>query len=611
MCNVHLHFMTTYPCRLQQHPPAITTTNALHRINSAVHASIALVSGNAVQPSAYHQQSMHRPKSNINVHLVLVSSGNDAENTSRNEYSSYGSGESVLQKQQESIDALSDLAIGHGIILDALLFYPIQKTIIMPEYDQMHLSLLLLTQNTGGMVLIHQTTNFFLHHDTDDMPSSSNLSMLLTRDVMDVCTVHVMTSPGLKISEISGPLSILSIAGQQQPEWKESYGPLSRRFRRRNTWSYVCNPPNAYQSALLVLQCTAAVDQRLATQPPPFLSLQAVMTWKRNDGTLVERVITKKMLPATYYDAASCIDSTATAVFMSKAIATEAIEGEASQHKMQAEALRKALQATLHRIAYDHGDPDPSSEGWFRGPSRYFLPRGTISLAQAMYLLDTRVLGTMNELWDSKGNGALLASAALKRQLLYQLLVNAPCGIAENMACPSLYVALPTNESATVKLARVLAADIALLLSRGAILDTGCTVYVWNGLVRDSTASQQNINCVCMDHAQNLARSRIPHANVVVICGDIVEDKIAPNSTAAQLPYNKMLQRIFYEYLIPISFDDADIRLQLLPVLPLFPKEDIDAAIDVAHALWALNRVTLYQWLKKNAIVLPPAALEA
>lgn len=239
----------------------------------------------------------------------------------------------------------------------------------------------------------------------------------------------------------------------------------------------------------------------------------------------------------------------------------------------------------LKAISMDYGDPATTSQGWFTGPTRYFLPRGSLPLAEMAYLIDQHIL----QFGKSIDNGG--------RACFFQLLLSSTFGLAKHMCLPKLHVLLPGPRTTArpefvpglagpaLELQAVPPVDLALFLSTAAVLDCGTAVYILHQDQMD-----ERILEACLQLAQHIACSRQPHADVL-------------NVTKGSAAHQAVL-----EVIRPIVADNNDLRWRQLPLLHGFSTGEIEMGVEKA-ASCMVPRPSLCQWLRRQNVLLPPAAI--
>jgi len=190
------------------------------------------------------------------------------------------------------------------------------------------------------------------------------------------------------------------------------------------------------------------------------------------------------------------------------------------------------------------------------------------------------------------------------REVFFQGVVSSDFPVAERMCIPKLHVILPSarqghNENPGQALHCTLAGpalelqfvppvDLALFFSIAGVLDCGLVIYIWLGKLLEGSTEQRILEA-CRRLAQEIACSRAPEADIVVVKQDTRDE------------------RAVLQHLIPICSDLPDIQLRQLPILPGFSKNEIAAAVAVGDS--SEGHSSLYQWLYNNDTLYPPSEI--
>jgi hypothetical protein len=447
----------------------------------------------ATQPAG---QDMERARAAPGAHLVLLSAASDLGAPSPDADPEEEAPEDAAAEAAAFLEDVAAGAVANGVVVDALTAGP----------AGLAAKLSVLVQGTGGLALAHRGA-------ASGLPTT--LAAALVRGAGMCCGLEVRCGAGLAVAAALGHLSPLCLGGEPSDEWREANDGAAppRRMRDRQTWHYVASAPEAGQAATLLLEGGAAPASAR------HVYLQVALSWARPDGAAVRRVATKRLrVAADADDAAAALDAGAAAVVLAKTIAAEALHRGAAGGRAQAEILRRGLARRLRDFAERHGEPDDSSSGWISGPSRHFLPRGAMPLAQAAYALTHGPL---------LGRRLGAPGAAAAREARLAQLLTAQLAAAWRLARPALYVMLPPARRAAgapgaldalagpaLELQRVPAFDLALMLSEAAVVDAGTALYVWLGA---GAEARPRVADACAHLAARLAAGRCPAPDVVEV----------------------------------------------------------------------------------------------
>ena len=503
-----------------------------------------------------------------------------------------------------------------------------------------------LAQGTGGVVVPHAAVGAAM---------ASNLAASLVRDVGGSCVIEVRCSLGMRLDHATGAVVPLTAAGvplnhDHHPQEEISTNSNNNNIKRglaMNVWTYLANPPEMHEAVALVLSTTPAV----ASQRYLYIQCAAVWSRSRNHegttgdgadvnsaqqqqpqhfGTTHTRIVTKRLVaPLTQRQGgadsgAEGVLWDATAVLLFKQIAADALQKDAAHKRLQAEIIRRSIGRGVATLAAELGRPDAASRGWFRSQTRHELPVGSLLLAQGAFFLENRVLQR-----DGGGGAAQLTGNADCREMFLSTLMTASVDVATLMCRPELFVLLqPLGSSSTTKnnvenddntcttststtfvgqysgpaleLHKVPSVDVALFLSRAAVVDAGNVVYVWlSSAAAVGFNQQQRVIETCLSTAQAAACSRFPQADVVVV------DQGGGASTLVQ-------QRQVLARLTPIAGDAVEVQMkQLGQLLCALGREEIEAAAEEVKMVMdggdidTDESVTLTGWLRKQNVLLP------
>lgn len=279
----------------------------LSRLTRVLQATEELLEKQNIASMHPQVQAMERP-AGVAGRLIIISAAQG----------DLSGGTSSSDEVEEAMEGLAERAASCGIIADAVLVGT------SPGFGA---ALGTLVYGTGGVLLPQAAAGSAL---------ASNLKSVLVRQSGMNCTLEIRCSSGLEVVDAVGPLLPVSQGGQSVSRDPETAS-LPHRLQSVNSWSWLCNTPEAHQGMAITLQTSspAKVGQDV--------HLQIALVWKRTDGAKVYR-IASKALPVKHADAAVTVaDMEAAAIFMAKAIAAHALEKKAANNRMQAEILRRRL----------------------------------------------------------------------------------------------------------------------------------------------------------------------------------------------------------------------------------------------------------------------------